>query len=162
MLRSESIELARLDKIVENSSEKNRNFFAAYLGILIYVQAIVFSTTDLNLLLSTEGLKMPIIDLTVPLIRFYAVIPLFVIALHFNFMQNLESHHFKLMKWQKAYPDRKVPREDIQPFLFDYAILGANKQKAPKFHRNFLNNLSSKAFSLFETSQKYPVLTVKF
>ena len=78
MLRSEAkraVELARLDKIVENSSEKNRNFFAAYLGILIYVQAIVFSTTDLNLLLSTEGLKMPIIDLTVPLIGFYVVIP---------------------------------------------------------------------------------------
>ncbi|MDD5268468.1 MAG: hypothetical protein PHO08_15305 [Methylococcales bacterium] len=113
MLRSEAKraeELARLEKIVENSSEKNRNFFAAYLGILIYVQAIVFSTTDLNLLLSTEGLKMPIIDQTVPLIGFYVVIPLFVIALHFNFMQNIESHHYKLMRWQEATPGGKVPR----------------------------------------------------
>jgi capsid protein len=31
--------LARLDKIVDNSSDKNRNFFIAYLGLLIYVQA---------------------------------------------------------------------------------------------------------------------------
>jgi len=126
MLRSETkraVELARLDKIVEDSSEKNRNFFAAYLGILIYVQAIVFSTTDLNLLLSTEGLKMPIIDLTVPLIGFYVVIPLFVIALHFNFMQNLESHHYKLMRWQEATLGGKVSRSSIQPFLFDFAIL---------------------------------------
>ena len=126
MLRSEAKrteELARLDKIVENSSEKNRNFFAAYLGLLIYVQAIVFSTTDLSLLSSVEGLKMPIIDITVPLVGFYAVIPFFIIALHFNFLQNIDSHHFKLMQWQDAHPGGKVPRVNIQPFLFDYAIL---------------------------------------
>ena len=117
------MELARLDKIVENSSEKNRNFFAAYLGLLIYVQAIVFSTTDSSLLSSVEGLRLPIIDITVPLVGFYAVIPIFIIALHFNFLQNIESHHFKLMQWQEAHPGGKVPRVNLQPFLFDYAIL---------------------------------------
>jgi hypothetical protein len=34
------------------------------------------------------------------------------------------------------------------------AILGANKQKAQKFHRNFMNTLASKASSLFTISQK--------
>ena len=92
-------ELARLDKIVENSSEKNRNFFIVYLGLLVYVQAIIFSTTDLQLLVSTDGLKLPLIDLTVPLVGFYMVVPIFIIALHFNFLQNLESHHYKLMQW---------------------------------------------------------------
>jgi uncharacterized protein YjbI with pentapeptide repeats len=115
--------LEELDKIVENSSEKNRNFFIAYLGLLIYVQAIVFSTTDLQLLVSTEGLRLPIIDLNVPLVGFYVVVPIFVIALHFNFLQNLESHHYKLMRWREAHPDGQVPRSRIQPFLFDYAEL---------------------------------------
>ncbi len=115
--------LKRLDKIVEDSSEKNRNFFAANLGLLIYVQAIVFSTTDLQLLYSVDGLKLPIIDLTVPLVGFYVVIPFFIIALHFNFLQNLESHHNKLMRWQETHPDGKVPRTSIRPFLFDYAVL---------------------------------------
>jgi hypothetical protein len=36
-LRTETLE--DLDKIVEDSSEKNRNFFIAYLGLLIYVRA---------------------------------------------------------------------------------------------------------------------------
>ncbi|MEQ1528046.1 MAG: pentapeptide repeat-containing protein [Methylococcales bacterium] len=121
--RNINAELLRLDKIVEDSSEKNRNFFAAYLGLLIYVQAIVFSTTDLNLLHSVDGLKLPIIDITLPLVGFYAVIPFFIIALHFNFLQNLESHHYKLMRWQEAHPNGKVPRSSIQPFLFDYSIL---------------------------------------
>ena len=115
--------LAELDKIVENSSDKNRNFFIAYLGLLLYVQAIIFSTTDLQLLVSTDGLKLPIVDLTVPLVGFYFVVPIFVIALHFNFLQNLESHHFKLMRWKDAHPGGTVPRSRIQPFLFDYATL---------------------------------------
>lgn len=74
--REQAERLAKLDKIVENSSEKNRNFFIAYLGLLIYVQAIIFSTTDLQLLVFSEGLKLPIIDLTVPLVGFYVVIPI--------------------------------------------------------------------------------------
>jgi hypothetical protein len=120
--------LAKLGDIVKNSSEQNRNFFIAYLGLLIYVQAIIFSTTDLQLLVSSEGLKLPIIDLTVPLVGFYVVVPIFIIALHFNFLQNLESHHYKLMRWQQAHPDGKVPRSSIYPFLFDYAVLERSGQ----------------------------------
>ncbi len=133
-------ELARLDKIVENSSEKNRNFFIAYLGLLIYVQAIIFSTTDLQLLVSTEGLKLPLVDLTVPLVGFYVVVPIFVIALHFNFLQNLESHHYKLMQWQAAHMGGQVPRKFIYPFLFDYAILeqGSQFQRLVKIANSLL------------------------
>ena len=115
--------LEQLDKIVDNSSEKNRNFFIAYLGLMIYVQAIIFSTSDLQLLLPSQQLKLPLIGLDVPLVGFYFTIPLFVIALHFNFLQNLESHHYKLMRWQQAQPGGVVPRSRVFPFLFDFAIL---------------------------------------
>ncbi len=121
-------ELVRMDKIVENSSEKNRNFFMAYLGLLIYVQAIIFSTTDLQLLVSTDGLKLPLVDLNVPLVGFYVVVPIFIIALHFNFLQNLDSHHYKLMQWQALHQDGVVERKFIYPFLFDYAILERGSQ----------------------------------
>jgi uncharacterized protein YjbI with pentapeptide repeats len=126
--RKHAEELARLDKIVENSSEKNRNFFIAYLGLLIYVQAIIFSTTDLQLLVSTDGLKLPLVDLTVPLVGFYFVVPIFVIALHFNFLQNLESHHYKLMRWQELHTGGVVPRQYLFPFLFNFAILEQDGQ----------------------------------
>ena len=120
---AKAADLARLDKIVDNSSDKNRNFFIAYLGLLIYVQAIIFSTSDLKLLLPNQELKLPLIDLGVPLVGFYFTIPIFVIALHFNFLQNLESHHYKLMRWQQAHPNGTVPRSRLNPFLFDFAIL---------------------------------------
>jgi uncharacterized protein YjbI with pentapeptide repeats len=138
--RKKTEELARLDIIVENSSEKNRNFFIAYLGLLIYVQAIIFSTTDLQLLVSTDGLKLPLIDLNVPLVGFYVVVPIFIIALHFNFLQNLESHHYKLMQWQAAHMGGKVPRKFIYPFLFDYAILeqGSQFQRLVKIANSIL------------------------
>ncbi|MFZ4703540.1 MAG: pentapeptide repeat-containing protein, partial [Candidatus Methylumidiphilus sp.] len=117
------LSLENLDKIVDNSSEKNRNFFIAYLGLMIYVQAIIFSTSDLQLLLPSQQLKLPLIGIDVPLVGFYFTIPLFVIALHFNFLQNLESHHYKLMRWQQAQPGGVVPRSRVFPFLFDFAIL---------------------------------------
>ena len=120
---AKAAELERLDKIVDNSSDKNRNFFIAYLGLLIYVQAIIFSTSDLKLLLPNQELKLPLIDLGVPLVGFYFTIPIFIIALHFNFLHNLESHHYKLMRWQQAHPNNTVPRSRLNPFLFDFAIL---------------------------------------
>lgn len=120
--------LEQLSAVVKNYSEQNRNFFIAYLSLLIYVQAIIFSTTDLKLLIPGEGLKLPFFDLNVPLVGFYAVIPIFVIALHFNFLQNLESHHYKLMCWKRAHCDGVVPRSSIYPFLFDYAILEGKSQ----------------------------------
>lgn len=46
--------LAELDGIAANSSEKNPNFPIAYLGLLIYVQVIVFSTlTEIDCTLCT-------------------------------------------------------------------------------------------------------------
>jgi hypothetical protein len=129
--RKQAEEMARLDKIVENSSEKNRNFFIAYLGLLIYVQAIIFSTTDLQLLVSTDGLKLPLVDLTVPLVGFYVVVPIFVIALHFNFLQNLESHHYKLMCWQAAHIGGHVPRKHIYPFLLAMSPLNIENFPGP-------------------------------
>lgn len=125
--RRQADELARMDKIVENSSEKNRNFFIVYLTFLVYVQGIIFSTSDYQLLVSSEGLKLPLVDLTVSLNGFYVVIPIFIIALHFNFLQNLESHHYKLLYWKDLQITKEIPRSHINPFLFDFAILGGTQ-----------------------------------
>ncbi len=131
--------LSHLTEIVKDSSEQNRNFFIAYLSLLIYVQAIIFSTTDLQLLVSTEVFTLPIVNLTVPLVGFYVVMPIFIIALHFNFLQNLESHHYKLMRWKQAHPNGIIPRSSIYPFLFDYAILEDKSQL--QFWVHWANNL---------------------
>jgi hypothetical protein len=77
-----------MEIIVRASSDKLRQFLIAYLLVVIYVAAVVLSTTDRQLLLVNEGLKLPLIDLAVPLQGFYFVVPYFVLALHFNLLQN--------------------------------------------------------------------------
>ena len=119
---SRKITLDELDKIVADSSEKNRNFFIAYLILLIYIQFIIFSTTDLQLLTGTN-IGLPFAYLSVPLKGFYFVAPLFIITLHLNFLQNLEIHHYKLMRWLYAQPKKMAERALLKPFLFDHAEL---------------------------------------
>ncbi|HEY5139410.1 MAG TPA: pentapeptide repeat-containing protein, partial [Methylococcales bacterium] len=83
---------------------------------------------DLQLLSSSEGINLPIAGINVPVAGFYIVMPLFVVALHFNFLQNLESHHYKLMCWKKSHLPSQIQRSQIQPFLFDYAELETGGQ----------------------------------
>lgn len=114
-----------LESWVKDSSDKVRQFFFAYLALIAYVLTAVFSTTDKQLLLVNEGLKLPIVDITLPLVGFYVLIPVFILGLHFNLLQNLESHHFKLMELKRAWGGT-VPRSHINPLLFDFAVLEDN------------------------------------
>lgn len=118
----------QLADLVKESTEKNRQFFALYIGLLTYVLLMVAGTTDLMLLVPTQGIKLPLIDVTLPLIPFYIIAPLFLLAIHFNLLQNLESHHFKLMRWRDSCGDEGVPREEINAFLFDYEWLEQNSK----------------------------------
>ncbi|HEY5138659.1 MAG TPA: hypothetical protein VIJ25_04990, partial [Methylococcales bacterium] len=49
-----------MNSIIKDSSSNNRDYFTAYLALLTYVLATVFSTTDLQLLSSSEGINLPI------------------------------------------------------------------------------------------------------
>ncbi|WP_177307787.1 pentapeptide repeat-containing protein [Pseudoduganella namucuonensis] len=59
----------------------------------------------------------------VSLLIFYFCSPLIILTIHFNLLQNLESHHVKLLAWQKGYPDQTVPRYLIDAFIYDLALL---------------------------------------
>ncbi len=112
-------ELARLAR---ESTDKNRQFFVLYLGMLSYLLLMVFATSDRMLLVPTRGIRLPLMDVTIPLLSFYWIAPLLLLAIHFNLLQNLENHHYKLMRWRDACNGR-VPRRQIPAFLFDYAWL---------------------------------------
>ncbi|EJL76929.1 putative low-complexity protein [Polaromonas sp. CF318] len=119
-----------LEAIVRSSSDKMRQFLFAYLLLVVYVAAVVLSTTDRQLLLVDQGLKLPLIDLIVPLPGFYVVAPYFILSLHFNFLQNLTNHHVKLMAWRRSWSGL-VPTSRINPFIFDFASLGGSTSFFP-------------------------------
>lgn len=110
-------------KEAKASSERNRAYFFVYLAALLYVFLIVASTRDVQLLVPTLGVKLPLVDVTLPLVWFYLLSPIAILALHFNFLQNLDSHHHRLVEWSRACGPDGVPRHQIPAFLFDYARL---------------------------------------
>jgi uncharacterized protein YjbI with pentapeptide repeats len=107
---------------VRDSSEKNRNFSIAWLLFASYVMVIVFSTSDLQLIRTDSTITLPIIGAQLPLLSFYLSIPVLVIAVHFNLLQNLDTHGYKLKEWVDSW-DGSPPREQLSAFLFDYAVL---------------------------------------
>lgn len=111
-----------LAKLARESTDKNRQFFVLYLGVLTYLLLMIFATSDRMLLVPTQGIRLPMVDVTIPLLSFYWIAPLLLLAIHFNLLQNLENHHYKLMRWRDACNGR-VPRREIPAFLFDYAWL---------------------------------------
>lgn len=77
----------KLDRIkanLDDSSNKNRAFLVTFILALIYLLATVGGTTDLELLLTTSRLKLPIVNFEVPLVGFYIMAPIFLLSFHFN------------------------------------------------------------------------------
>ncbi len=111
-----------LEKRIANSSEKNRNFFTSTLIIFVYLSIVVVQTSDLDLLIG-RNIQLPLVNIDMPMFAFYISAPLLVLALHFNLIQNIESHFAKLCDWKDSHPDKRVVRSSLYPFIFDYAIL---------------------------------------
>ena len=107
---------------VKDSSERNRIFFFAWVLFASYVTLIVFSTTDVQLLRTNGTVTLPLVSAQLPFVAFYLACPILVVAVHFNLLQNLDTHAFKLAMWAESWGG-SPPRESLPAFIFDYAAL---------------------------------------
>src|SRR5471032_578727 len=112
-----------LRQAAERSTASNRTYFVSFIVILAYLLVIIAGTTDHMLLVPGATVRLPVVDTEVSLIIFYFSAPLIILTAHFNLLQNLESHHVKLMAWQACYHNQIVPRYLIDAFLYDLALL---------------------------------------
>jgi uncharacterized protein YjbI with pentapeptide repeats len=119
-------ERKRLADIVKDSSDKNRNYFIAWVLFCLFVLLSVGGTTDRQLLVPDSGVDLPFVGVKLPLLSFFLVAPIIVLAGQFNLLQNLDSHAFKLERWREAWRPDGPPREELQAFLFDFAMLERN------------------------------------
>jgi len=71
------------EKYIIEKSKQNRNRIILLLTITIYSFLAVLGTTDKDIFL-LNPIQMPLTKISLPLIAFYVVIPLFILALHFN------------------------------------------------------------------------------
>jgi Pentapeptide repeats (8 copies) len=118
-----SLTQAELYAQVKDSTERNRQFFFIWIAFALYVIVTTVATTDLQLLLPNSTVTLPALGIQLPLIGFFLITPWLVLILHFNLLQNLDSHSNKLMQWANTYPDQTPPRAALPAFLFDFAML---------------------------------------
>lgn len=70
---------------VNSASQHVRNYYITFLLAGFYIAMIVWSTTDLMLLKDTP-VKMPLLDVELPITGFYTSAPYFFLLLHFNLL----------------------------------------------------------------------------
>ncbi|MFN0199928.1 MAG: pentapeptide repeat-containing protein, partial [Bacteroidia bacterium] len=112
-------------------SSINRTLSLTFIAFLIYALIAVGSTTDLMLLIPDTPLNLPIININLPLVPFYVILPIFIFGLHLNLLINLLEHRRKLYRWHKIIEDARQDVDKavewLQPFLFNQALMkGSN------------------------------------
>jgi hypothetical protein len=73
----------------------------AFMALCAYVLVIVFGTTDMDLLIG-KGVKLPVVDVTVPIVGFYWFAPYLVFLVHFNLLLQLQLLSRKLYAFDAA------------------------------------------------------------
>lgn len=112
-----------LSASVSQSTSANRTYFITFIILLVYMSIIVASTTDYQLLIPNSPIRLPFVDTEVPLKMFYFIAPLIILFMHANLLQNIEVHHYKLLKWRESKSNKIIQRTLIQPFLYDFSVL---------------------------------------
>ena len=115
-------------KLLDTSAQANRNLFIAYNTVLITVLILCLSITDEILLIGSSTITMPFLNVALPIWAFATIAPLFLVALHFDLLQNLNAHRDKVITWCrcwfKVHPETlsnsPMPKQ-LYPFLFDFA-----------------------------------------
>jgi hypothetical protein len=97
------------------------------MAVCAYVLVIVFGTTDLDLLMGGNNVKLPVIDVAVPIVGFYAVAPYLVVLMHLNLLLQLQLLSRKLFAFDAATPaDESVgglrDRLHIFPYTYFYFV----------------------------------------
>ena len=99
----------------------------AFMAVCAYVLVIVFGTTDLDLLMGGNNVKLPVIDVAVPVVGFYAFAPYLVVLMHLNLLLQLQLLSRKLFAFDAATPAKEGVgglRDRLHIFPYTYYLVG--------------------------------------
>lgn len=109
-----------------SASEKVAGLHVAFMALCTYVLVIVFSTTDKDLLVG-KGIRLPVVDVEVPILGFYAVVPYLLVLVHFNLLLQLQLLSRKLYVFDDSAPDHDGIgglRDQLHIFPYTYYLIG--------------------------------------
>lgn len=112
------------------ASVKVASLHIAFLALCAYVLLIVFGTTDMDLLIG-KGVKLPVVDVEVSIVGFYAAAPYLIVLVHFNLLLQLQLLSRKLYAFDEAAPkDEGIGglHDQLHIFPFNYYLVGQPSQ----------------------------------
>ncbi len=108
----------KLKETLDTSSSQTRNLFITFLLFLFYIAVITASTTHKDLLFPNSTVRLPILNIELPLFAFFGTTPLLILAFHWNLLFNLQKHSIRLSRWEETGHDKEDTLKF--PFLFNY------------------------------------------
>lgn len=124
--KNNSAEAKDLLTDANSSSQHLAILHIAFMAVCAYVLVIVFGTTDLDLLIG-KGIRLPIVDVTVPIVGFYAFVPYLVVLVHLNLLLQLQLLSRKLFAFDAAAPAKENMRglrDRLHIFPYTYYLVG--------------------------------------
>ena len=96
------------------------------MAVCAYVLVIVASTTDINFVLG-KGVRLPVVDVQVPIVGFYCLAPYIVLLAHFNLLVQLQLLSRKLYAFDALSPTGEgicSLRVQLHPFPYTHYLVG--------------------------------------
>ncbi|MGJ0486768.1 MAG: pentapeptide repeat-containing protein [Methylomicrobium sp.] len=118
-----------IEKLLDSANSASQTVAAlhiAFIAFAAYLGVIVWGTTHEDLL-RISPVKLPILDVDLPLTTFYSFVPWMVVLLHFNLLMQLELLSCKLWNLDRDLPDTSAGqqiRDRLFIFPFTHLIVG--------------------------------------
>jgi hypothetical protein len=139
-------EVEALTAALNHSAERVQTLWFTFLTFMLYLLVAVGSTTDRMLFLK-EKLKLPVLDITLPLEGFYWLAPFLFVAFHMLLNLVLLARTAKSFEdaLVRAFPEDGEARENfrtrIENTLFVQLLVGSERERIGR-NAKFLNAMA--------------------
>ncbi len=109
-----------------STSDKVAVLHITFLAICTYVLVIVFSTTDVDLLIG-KGVRLPLVNVDVPILGFYVTVPYLLVLFHFNLLLQLQLLSRQLFAFDHTAPEYNCVgglHDQLNVFPYNYYLVG--------------------------------------
>lgn len=126
---SSDVPSPHIEKLLESANSASQSVAAlhvTFIAFTAYLGVIVWGTAHEDLL-RISPVKLPILDVELPLTTFYSFVPWMVVLMHFNLLMQLELLSNKLWNLDASLPDSlagQQVRDRLFIFPFTHLIVG--------------------------------------